>query len=118
MRTDRFTAAYIQAIDFTETGEEEQPPAGTPLSPTYKARVWGDCRNFLEAYSSLLEDCGATLEQAAHDLWLTRNGHGTGFWDRPEIYGEQLAAELTRAAKAMGSADPEFIINEVEAIEP
>lgn len=21
-------------------------------------------------------------EQIGHDLWLTRNGHGTGFWDR------------------------------------
>lgn len=22
-----------------------------------------------------------------HDLWLTRNGHGSGFWDKPEKYG-------------------------------
>jgi hypothetical protein len=26
--------------------------------------------------------------QAGHDFWLTRNGHGTGFWDRDGRYGE------------------------------
>lgn len=24
--------------------------------------------------------------QVGHDLWLTRNHHGAGFWDRPEVY--------------------------------
>jgi len=24
------------------------------------------------------------LEQCGHDLWLTRQGHGTGFWDRED----------------------------------
>lgn len=23
-----------------------------------------------------------SYDQAGHDLWLTENGHGTGFWDR------------------------------------
>ena len=23
-----------------------------------------------------------TLDMVAHDFWLTRNGHGTGFWDK------------------------------------
>ena len=114
MMTDKFTAAYFQAIDFTETGDCEQPPSGTPLSPAYKAQAWGDCRNFLRAYGDLLKAAGVSHEQAGHDLWLTRNGHGTGFWDRPEIYGVQLSAELTRAAQAMGSTDAEFALDETE----
>lgn len=24
-------------------------------------------------------------DHLGHDLWLTRGGHGTGFWDRPEL---------------------------------
>lgn len=26
-------------------------------------------------------------QRAATDFWLTRNGHGAGFWDRPELWG-------------------------------
>lgn len=25
-----------------------------------------------------------------HDFWLTRNNHGSGFWDRTELYGKDL----------------------------
>jgi hypothetical protein len=32
---------------------------------------------------------------APHDFFLTRNGHGAGFWDREEIYGITEAGELT-----------------------
>lgn len=109
MTTDDFVRHYIAAIYFTETGDDEQPAANADLTPLCKARCWIDCRNFLQAYRPLIEASGASLEQAAHDLWLTRNSHGAGFWDRPEIYGQDLAAELTRAAQAMGSYDAEFI---------
>jgi hypothetical protein len=41
-------------------------------------------------------------EQLAHDLWLTRNGHGAGFWDR----GQDLPGKiLTEYAQALGSSD-------------
>jgi hypothetical protein len=38
--------------------------------------------------------------QFGHDFWLTRNGHGSGFWDRGLAMGETL----TEAAKTFGSA--------------
>jgi hypothetical protein len=44
-----------------------------------------------------------TLEQFGHDFWLTRNGHGAGFWDRG--LGE-LGDKLSDMAKVYGSADP------------
>lgn len=34
----------------------------------------------------------------AHDFWLTRNRHGSGFWDKAEIYGKEDAATLTDLA--------------------
>jgi hypothetical protein len=44
-----------------------------------------DCARFraerpvdLERYVEL----GRDLSHAGHDFWLSRNGHGTGFWDR------------------------------------
>jgi hypothetical protein len=109
MNVDLFTAAYIEAIYFTETGDADQPSADDDLAPLSKARAWIECRNFWWAYGHLVRAAGASASQAGHDLWLTRNGHGVGFWDRPEVYGQALSEELTRAAQAMGSVDPDFI---------
>ena len=50
------------------------------------------------------EDCppGFVNESmTGHDLWLTRNGHGTGFWDRPEL-GRKETARLSEIAQEMG----------------
>lgn len=41
-------------------------------------------------------------ELAGHDFWLTRNGHGVGFWDRG--LGE-LGDKLTEAAKTFGEVN-------------
>ena len=46
---------------------------------------------------------------------LTRNGHGTGFWDRPEIYGEENARILSIMSHCFGNCDP--IITDDEYIE-
>jgi hypothetical protein len=45
-------------------------------------------------------------EQIGHDLWLTRNGHGAGFWDRfSRGVGAAFGEHLTEQAKALGSQD-------------
>lgn len=41
------------------------------------------------------------MSQMGHDLWLTRNGHGTGFWDRPEVWGD-CAEIFSNIARSMG----------------
>ena len=46
-------------------------------------------------------DDDENYEQLGHDLWLTRNGHGAGFWDRGTgAKGEKL----TELAKELGEA--------------
>lgn len=41
-----------------------------------------DCAEFIvKAGTRHLEACDS-YAQAGHDFWLTRNGHGAGFWDR------------------------------------
>jgi hypothetical protein len=54
-----------------------------------------------------------TIDQAGHDLWLTRCGHGTGFWDRGDFYvmkenGVDYADLLDERARALGESYPEF----------
>lgn len=73
-------------------------------------RITASCRTFfaicgpdLYEYCALVRinpnDPDDPMAYAGHDLWLTRRGHGTGFWDRG--LGE-LGERLTKAAKAMG----------------
>jgi hypothetical protein len=44
---------------------------------------------------------GWTPEQFGHDFHLTRNGHGSGFWDRGHPHGD----ELTEMAHTYGEKD-------------
>ena len=47
----------------------------------------------------LLHEYTGDWEHAGHDFWLTRNGHGTGYWDRDM---GSVGARLTEAAKSFG----------------
>jgi len=40
---------------------------------------------------------------AGHDYWLTRNGHGAGFWDGD--WPEPYAAQLDDSAHAYGTVE-------------
>jgi hypothetical protein len=43
--------------------------------------------------------------QVGHDFWLTRNGHGAGFWDRFMTgIGASFGNHLTEAAKCYGES--------------
>ena len=51
-------------------------------------------------------DCAEELkgyDHIGHDFWLTRNGHGAGFWDgdyRDRDAGEDYGDQLTSIVKA------------------
>jgi hypothetical protein len=74
----------------------------TDLAPKTAAEMDADCAAFLTLVESEmipLDDWSA--EQVGHDFWLTRNGHGAGFWDRGLPEGDAL----TKAAKSFGGCD-------------
>lgn len=101
-------AAYIEAAYFTDGDGDE---LGDPeLSTQFKADAYIACRDFEDAANTLEIDLRArySAEQLGHDLWLTRNRHGAGFWDRPEVYGEHTDI-FTALAHAQGSHYAEFI---------
>lgn len=60
-----------------------------------------DCWSFVKDNGHLIND-NMTWSQAGHDFWLTRCGHGAGFWDRG--LGE-IGDKLTDAAHAYGNVD-------------
>ena len=64
-------------------------------------------RELLESAYELTRDDGGErrlydVTDAGHDFWLSRNGHGTGFWDRG--LGE-IGDKLHEAARACGGVD-------------
>lgn len=105
------TDTYLAAALFASVDED-----GEALDTTYtvsdvdesaRRSAADDVEGFFEANAGLIArakeaDRGYTDAQVAHDFWLTRNGHGAGFWDRG--LGD-VGEELTQVAKAYGSAD-------------
>jgi hypothetical protein len=97
---DDFTRQYLITALWSST-DESTPEGGDPmddnygledLAPETVAAAVADCDRFREAAGDLLdENPDATM--GAHDFWLTRNGHGAGFWDGdwPE-HGDALTA--------------------------
>jgi hypothetical protein len=72
------------------------------FAPETLAKLTADCARFQTENAALLAASGLSDEQAGHDFWLTRCGHGAGFWDRG--LGE-VGERLTEAAKVFGNVD-------------
>lgn len=87
-----FTRATVEALYFTDTGDEGQPAKDAELSPDTLADLKADCRSWWRRFGCFVEAAGMTPEQAGHDFWLTRNGHGAGFEDGdwPEPYADMF----------------------------
>ncbi len=104
MQLDTFTRAYIQCALWTTDenplpGEwqEHFPYCLSNLDILTQADMMRDCFVFQMQNT---EDIGLDLKEAGHDFWLTRNDHGSGFWDGDWI--ECVGERLTRAAKQFG----------------
>lgn len=99
-----FFDAYLTTALWSTTDDDGNPLDDSfdvsDISDDTKTRLAEDVLDFLTANADDLAqlDPGA----AGHDFWLSRNGHGTGFWDRG--LGD-LGDRLHAAAKVYGSVD-------------
>lgn len=86
VKLDEFTIAYIECALWSSndtTGNYEFLTENYDITDISK-----------ETLQVIVKDCGLfqakshelitvqSIEQSGHDFWLTRNGHGAGFWDR------------------------------------
>lgn len=111
---DAFLRGYFECALWSSLDDSE-PNGGNPMDDNYDVcdiandsltRMIAECEEFRTANAELLQryySSGRNEEQAGHDFWLTRNGHGAGFWDRG-LPGN-LGKELTDAAHGCGSSD-------------
>lgn len=95
---DPFLQAYIVAALWSST-DEATPEGGEfldanygfdDLAPETLDKMKADCERF---QAENAKDIKGNEEQAGHDLWLTRQHAGCGFWDGdwPEA-GDRLTA--------------------------
>lgn len=109
-----FFTAYVEAALWSSTGPDDAPldqdHDASDIAPETLDRMLADCNAFWAAMSGHIADCEAMQanltspeEQAGHDFWLTRCGHGAGFWDGD--WPEPHATTLDNAAKAFGNVD-------------
>ena len=107
-------ADFIQALiacALWSTYDHADPSGGEPLEnnfcesdfdPVTKAIIDTDCEAFMDANASNLVDYPANA--AGHDFFLSRNGHGAGFFDHDHGTKEQCNI-LQEASRAFGETD-------------
>jgi hypothetical protein len=113
----QFTRAYVEALlwsstDVVDGDDVHLDDERFDTSGEFDTECAEQCRAFFEAnYDDLVMACVeyplnacSGMEQTGHDFALTRNGHGTGFWDRG--LSEELGARLTAASEAAGEVCP------------
>ncbi len=119
-KLDDFTKGYIECALWS-TNDNSDPSGGEPLYKNYDisdlsekslAEIIAECADFQQAQAEDLAlayelytgtSDGASAEAwGGHNFWLTKNGHGTGWWDRGL---GKVGDRLTEAAHVYSSTD-------------
>lgn len=117
---DSFTDAYLEAMLWSSSvGLEENDDTSfrdggytaAQLAPETLERIRADCALFQKHCGAVLDSDALlrqsehdVLEMAGHDFWLTRNGHGSGFWDTGR-WRSPIGDLLDKTSKAFGETD-------------
>lgn len=117
---DVFTRSYLETAEWADIMEDCTDPLGIGCHehdrkseacvtdrewyedaaniqwhPESITKAKADCAAFQRDNA---QDIGDEHERAGHDFWLTRNGHGAGFWDGD--WPKDAGQRLTEASKA------------------
>lgn len=107
MSLKQFTEAYIEAALWSSTDDDGEPLdkqySMDDFYPECRAKIDQECQAFYDANHEAWAAFGNWDEQAGHDFWLTRNRHGSGFWDR-DFYNRETGERLTELAHEFGEA--------------
>ena len=119
-----FITDYIVAMLWSSLDDDGEPLddnyCADDLSSEAMERVRTDCRAFLKdalpsIESAELRDCDFNkIAYAGHDFWLTRVGHGAGFWDGD--WSEPAATYLTALASNFGDLHP-YVVEDLIYLE-
>lgn len=110
MNFEKFFSAYLACALWASVDDEgnslDDSYGIEDFSSLFVASSRATCLDFFSCNSDMLEravaEPGYSIGDAGHDFWLTRNGHGAGFWDRGL---GKVGDALTKAAKVYGGVD-------------
>lgn len=100
--------SYAETALWSSTECSEDGDMGEPLDADYSvddidnaafAVMVSDCESFRDCQAELLGDVEPST--AGHNFWLSRNGHGAGFFDSDAEHAD----DLQKATKPYGSVD-------------
>ncbi len=103
---DPFLRSYVDAalwttdndcpggVDYVECGRADE--LWPTIHEAWLEKAQADCAKFETENATLLARAG-TVDQNGHDFWLSRNGHGAGFFDRG--YPDEVGDGLQEAAR-------------------
>jgi hypothetical protein len=93
-----FVTSYLETALWS-SNDESDDSGGEPLDKNYDisdiaektiAQAIKDCQEFQSVNHILLVKNGATDDADGHNFWLSRNGHGAGFFDAGTKVGDKL----------------------------
>lgn len=109
-----FIAGFITCALWASTDDSGEPLDRNHTAEDFTAealhQIITECQAFndfaapLPLYGGTPQTAVLAAERAGHDYFLTRNGHGAGFWDRDEL-SETDQQRLTNLSKAAGELD-------------
>jgi hypothetical protein len=102
MKITKLVGQYLETAIWASTDEDGEPLDSRFVVDDFAdeavKQAEKDCLDFMAANDvGDLDD-----DDVGHNFWLTRNGHGAGFWDRGL---GALGDRLTKASEAYGSCD-------------
>jgi hypothetical protein len=110
MSLKEFTDAYIVAALWSSNDDDGNPLDASydfrDFAPEAQEKIKADCKAFYDAHSATWDGQYLYVSEfsddqlAGHDFWLTRAGHGSGFWDRD--WKHEVGQALTAASQALG----------------
>lgn len=107
--TQAFVKAYMQCAIWASLDDDDEPLDAShdidDIDDETVRCMTAECQAFIEANREDLDRVDRDYAHSGHDFWLTRNGHGTGFWDR--YYGDDsdlrdAYERLSEASKTYG----------------
>lgn len=106
---DPFTLAYIECALWSSTDDDGDPLDAhynwTHLADETLRKMIADCAKFQKEQSKdLCVSVSQNATEGGHCFWLSRNGHGSGFFDS-EHFANDTRDKLQTAARNFGECD-------------
>lgn len=108
-RIDEILKHYIMAALWSSTDESHEPLDSKysidDISEETKKKMREDVEKFVNENIEAINKSELLDEQIGHDLWLTRNRHGAGFFDHN--LDSEIEEKLTKGAQSLGETNLE-----------